>query len=274
MARVRLVSALVALGALTACARQPNVDKIPVGTEVQVTRHDGALIEGTLAARDTKSVTVNDGRRPRTVARDDIHLISTVDMSKPAEVPDAARFRELRVPATAPLTLRLDTAVSSTDNRADDPVSAELVEPVVVDGVEVIPAGARLRGSVVQAVPSGKIKGRAALGLRFSTLTERGEAHPIDARFSRVAPATKKKDVQKIAIPAAVGTAIGAIIDGGKGAAAGAAIGGGAGTAVVLSTPGQNISLPRGTVLSLPIGTPLDVRVPVRAGDPDRRQSQ
>lgn len=274
MAHVRLIAALIAFSALAACARQPTVDKIPVGTEVQVTRNDGALIEGTLAARDTKSVTVNDGRRPRTVARDDIHLISSVDMSKPAEVPDAARFRELRVPANTSLTVRLDTAVGSAENRADDPVSAELVEPVVVDGVEVIPAGARLRGSVVEAVPSGKVKGRAALGLRFSTLTERGEAHAIDARFSRVAPATKKKDAEMIGIPAAAGTAIGAIIGGGKGAAAGAAIGGGAGTAVVLATPGKNISLPRGTVLSLPIGTSLDVRVPVRAGDPDRRQSQ
>ena len=102
----------------------------------------------------------------------------------------------------------------------------------------------------------------------------RGETHAIDARFARTAPSTKTKDAEKIGIPAAAGGAIGALLGGGKGAAAGAAIGGGAGTALVLTTPGKNIELPSGTMLSLAIGEAIDVRVPVRPGDPDKRQIQ
>jgi hypothetical protein len=271
---VRLMTALGACALLCACSRPANVDKVPVGTEVQVTRSDGALVEGTLAARDAKTVTVNDGHRPRTVPRDEIRLISVVDMNKPAEVPTAARFREVRIPATTPMQLRLETSLSSVANHVEDPVIAELVEPITIDGVEVVPVGTRLRGVVTQAVPSGKVKGRASLAFRFPSIAARGETHVIDARFERTAPATKTKDAEKIGIPAAAGGVIGAILGGGKGAAAGAAIGGGAGTAVVLATPGKNIELPSGTMLSLTIGEAIDVRVPVRPGDPDKRQIQ
>src|SRR6188472_931491 len=188
---VRLMTALGACALLCACSRPANVDKVPVGTEVQVTRSDGALVEGTLAARDATTVTVNDGHRPRTVPRDEIRLISVVDMNKPAEVPAAARFREVRIPATTSMQLRLETSLSSVSNRVEDPVIAELVEPITIDGVEVVPAGTRLRGVVTQAVPSGKVKGRASLAFRFPAIAARGETHVIDARFARTAPATK-----------------------------------------------------------------------------------
>jgi hypothetical protein len=271
---VHLMTALGACALLCACSRPANVDKVPVGTEVQVTRSDGALVEGTLAARDATTVTVNDGHRPRTVPRDEIRLINVVDMNKPAEVPAAARFREVRIPATTPMQLRLETSLSSVSNSVEDPVIAELVEPITIDGVEVVPVGTRLRGVVTQAVPSGKVKGRASLAFRFPSISARGETHAIDARFARTAPSTKTKDAEKIGIPAAAGGAIGALLGGGKGAAAGAAIGGGAGTALVLTTPGKNIELPSGTMLSLAIGEAIDVRVPVRPGDPDKRQIQ
>jgi hypothetical protein len=83
------------------------------------------------------------------------------------------------------------------------------------------------------------------------------------ARFEVIAAATKREDAAKIGIPAAGGAIIGGLIRGKKGAAIGTAIGGGAGTAVVLSTPGREIRLPRGTVLTLPLDQAIDVRVPI-----------
>ena len=107
------------------------------------------------------------------------------------------------------------------------------------------------------------MKGRASLTLLFSSVSGRGERYPIAARVALVAPSTTGKDVAKIAVPAAGGAIIGGLIGGKKGAAIGTAIGGGGGAAVVLSTAGPQIRLPRGTVLSLPLDQAVDVRVPI-----------
>src|SRR5947207_1029502 len=75
------------------------------------------------------------------------------------------------------------------------------------------------------------------------------------------AQATKKKDALEIGGGAAGGALIGGLIGGKKGALIGTAAGGGAGTAVVLSTRGKEIHLPRGSAMTLKLLKPLTVRV-------------
>jgi hypothetical protein len=176
------------------------------------------------------------------------------------------RYHEYTVPAGTRISVRLANTVSSESSRVEDPVSATLTSPILIDGTRVLPAGSVLRGDVTSVQRSGRVKGRASLGLRFDTLTARGHAYPIVARVSRVAPATKADDAKKIGIPAAAGAVIGAIAGGGKGAAIGAAAGGGAGTAVVLATPGKPVTLPRGRVLTLSLARSVNVRVPLTTG--------
>ena len=88
------------------------------------------------------------------------------------------------------------------------------------------------------------------------------ERYRIDTRaVGRTAPATKKKDALEIGGGAAGGALIGALVGGKKGALIGSAAGGGAGTAVVLSTRGKEIHLPRGAALTLQLVKPLTVKV-------------
>ena len=58
-----------------------------------------------------------------------------------------------------------------------------------------------------------------------------------------------------------IGAVAGALVGGKKGAAIGGAAGGGAGTAVVLSTRGKEVHLPRGSRLTVRLSAPLTVRV-------------
>ena len=255
------ISFLTAAGA---CSREPDVEKVPVGTQVQLTRSDGALVEGKLTSRDEKTVTVADGRSSKVVPKTAVQSVRVRDESKPAEIPREARFREVTVPEGTPVALQLNTAVSSATARVEDAIDAELAEAIVRDGITVIPAGSRVRGIVTAAQEAGKVKGRASLSLRFDRVTANGESYPLDARFSRIAESTTKSDAKKIGIPAAGGAVIGAIIGGKKGAAIGAAVGGGAGTAAVLTTSGHEISLPKGTTISVPTGQTFDVKVPLR----------
>ena len=101
---------------------------------------------------------------------------------------------------------------------------------------------------------------RDALGQGQRTRACRGALRLVDAARRRASAtasttaavgahgaATKQKDALEIGAPAAGGAIIGALIGGKKGALIGTAVGGGAGTAVVLSTRGKEVHLPRGT---------------------------
>jgi len=172
-----------------------------------------------------------------------------------------AGAREIELPEGTALAVELQTAVASNSSDVEDPVEAIVAEPVVVNGETVIPAGSIARGQVSQAKASGKVQGRASVSIRFDTLVVGRDRYPIVAGFTRTAPSEKKKDVETIAIPAAGGAIIGAIVGGKKGAAIGTAVGGGAGTAIVLATSGKEINLPPGTRLNLRLHKSVSVRL-------------
>jgi hypothetical protein len=190
-------------------------------------------------------------------------IVPAADMTSAAaaRIPEPG-YREVTIPAGTRIGVRLNSPVSSKGSRVEDPVDATIIAPVRISRAEVVPAGSHVKGLVAAAEPSGRVKGRARLALRFRTLTIGGDAYPIAAQVSRVAPATKTADAEKIGIPAVGGAVVGAIVGGGKGAAIGAAAGGGAGTAVVLATPGKEVSLPRGSVIALTLQKPVTIRVP------------
>ena len=258
-----LTAVLVVAGA--GCSRGTDLEKVPVGTDVQLTREDGGVVEGKLTARDAETVKVDVGRVTRSVPRKDIADVRVVDPNdKPVGLPPIAKFREYTVPAGTKISVRIGEPVSSATSKVGDTVSATLADPVTIDGVQVLPAGSTVRGVVASVEPSGKVKGRASLGVNFTNVTAHGETYPIDAKFSMVAPSTKNRDTDKIVLPAAGGAIIGAIIGGGKGAAVGAAVGGGAGTAAVLMTKGKDVALASGTELSVATTQPIDVKVPIK----------
>lgn len=186
----------------------------------------------------------------------------TVPMAPPA--PRAPRFREVTLPAGTELPLKLETALASDANAVEDPVRASLRRDVVVDGVTALPAGTDLRGVVTGVQRSAKVKGRASLAFRFTSVTVDDEVHDIrTSSVARQAAGTKKKDATKIGIGAGAGAIIGGIVGGGKGAAIGTAVGGGAGTGMVLATRGQEVRLAAGTPVTVKLSEALTVRVPL-----------
>jgi hypothetical protein len=171
--------------------------------------------------------------------------------------------REVTIPAGTQLRLRLDSSHASNTSQAEETVSARLAAPVVVNGRTVLPSNSPATGLVTVARPSAKVKGRAYLAMRFTEVRADDERYRISTRtWGREAPGTKKNDAAKIAVPGAVGAVVGAAIDGKKGAAIGAGVGAGAGTAVVLSTSGDEVRLPRGSTVLVRLSAPLTVRVP------------
>jgi len=185
--------------------------------------------------------------------------VSTAGSAAPAPT-----VREITIPAGTVLPVVLDTSISSTASQVEDAVHAHVDRPIVIDGVTVVPAGSRVSGLVTDATRSGRVKGRAHIAMRFETMTPAGADDHYTIHTSavgRTAQATKEKDALEIGAPAAGGALIGALVGGKKGALIGGAAGGGAGTAIVLSTRGKEVSLPKGSAISLRLTEPVTVRV-------------
>ena len=188
-----------------------------------------------------------------------LSLVATVAAAGPVE---RRTLREVTLPAGTVLPLTLDSYVASDASRIDSPVHAHLRRGVFAHGVEVLPAGARVSGFVTNAQRSARVKGRALVGFRFTSLVADGEHYSVEtSRVVRQAQGTKGRDAATIGIPAGAGAVIGAITKGGKGAAIGSAIGGGAGTAVVLSTRGKEVRMGRGAPVAVRLLRPLRVAI-------------
>lgn len=175
-------------------------------------------------------------------------------------------YREVTLRAGTVLPVTLETAVGSDTSRVEQPVRGRLRRAVMVNGVEVLPAGAAVSGHVTSARRPGRVKGRGLIAMRFTQLDTpgAGSSKISTATVSRLAPATKEKDALKIIAPAAAGAVIGRLV-GGKGAARkGAVIGGAGGTGYVLATRGKDVRLGRGASLSVRLTAPLTVRVATR----------
>jgi hypothetical protein len=169
------------------------------------------------------------------------------------------------VPAGTSLALELKSTVASDTSHVEDAVQATLRRPVSVGGEEVLPAGTAVVGSVTNADGAGRVKGRAEVAFRFTSLQHDGTHYDIQtAAISRRAEATKKKDATKIGIGAGAGAALGAILGGGSGAAKGAVLGGAAGTGVVLATKGKEIRLGPGADVATRLTAPVTIRVRAR----------
>src|SRR5262245_28352644 len=107
----------------------------------------------------------------------------------------AGDTRQITLPSGTAMRVRLETSVASNTSRVEDSVRGRLVDPIVVDGRTVVPAGSEVIGSVTSAAQSGKVKGRAHLSMRFHTLVPAAsrERYQISTRtWSRIAPGTKK----------------------------------------------------------------------------------
>jgi hypothetical protein len=190
--------------------------------------------------------------------------VATAGHDGPVPASATNTAREITIPAGTVLPVVLDTGVSSAGSHAEEAVHAHMTKPIVLHGITVVPTGSRVSGVVTDATRSGRVKGRAHVALRFESLIPAGadERYAIQtSAVGRTAAATKKKDALEIGAPAAGGALIGALVGGGKGALIGGAAGGGVGTAIVLSTRGKEVSLPKGSALTLRLTEPVTVAV-------------
>ena len=67
-----------------------------------------------------------------------------------------AAFRDYRIAAGTHFEIEVRTAMSSNASRRHDAIEGRLLRSVEQDGVELVPAGAVVRGTVTEVEPAGK----------------------------------------------------------------------------------------------------------------------
>ncbi len=186
------------------------------------------------------------------------------------------------IPKGTHVLLRMVNSVSTRTAQEGDYVYLRTASPIADGGRIIVPVGAYVQGVVSHVQRSGRVKGRAALGIRLDTLTlPRGKVVRFSPRLDSVDPnetdqqvdrkqeAVKQapgvgNDAAQIAIFAGSGAALGGIADRGwKGAGIGAGVGSGVGLATVLLSRGRPVELRRGTTLDVAFERPVELQLAI-----------
>lgn len=165
------------------------------------------------------------------------------------------------VPEGTRIEVVLDQSLSSKTSSAGQGFSATVVDPIVVDGQEVISKGAHVRGVVTSAKAAGRFKGASELGLALRTIEVNGQRYDIRASTPELSKKGKGKRTGALVGGGAGGGAlIGGLAGGGKGALIGGLIGAGAGTGGAAFTGNRDVQLPAETGLTFRLVKPLEIQ--------------
>jgi type IV secretion system protein VirB10 len=180
------------------------------------------------------------------------------------------------IPQGAHVLLRMENSINTGTAQEGDFVYLRTASPISAGGQIVVPVGSYVQGVVSQSKRSGRVKGRAQLGIRLESLTlESGKVYKFSPHLSSVdsedsgqkvtgkestvqAGSDVGKDAERIAIMAGSGAAIGGLTDRSwKGAGIGSGAGAAVGLATVLLSRGKEVELRHGATLDVVFDRPV-----------------
>jgi hypothetical protein len=192
--------------------------------------------------------------------------------SAAASVPasNSSKPAMVEVPGGTHIPLVIHNAISTRSARPGDPVYFETLFPVMIDGKVVIPAGSYMSGEVTEAKRAGRVKGRAELGIKLTTMilpnaymvnlnampssAGTGGGETVDQEGKVNGDTDKASDAGTVLKTTAAGAGIGGVAaQSGRGAAIGAGIGAAVGLGAVLLSRGPDAELPRGSTVEVVI---------------------
>ena len=174
----------------------------------------------------------------------------------------------LAVPSGTIFNCRLSQTLSTASNTQGQLFAATLIEPLIANGSQIVPAGATIRGRIASLSRPGRIKGVGKMLLVPETLAlPNGQTFPINAVLLHAygAPGARIANPEgvlrgrdgKLRDLKEVGVGIGG------GSLLGTMIGGAAGLVDSFRRRGPDLTLPRGTQLKFELSRQLVV---TRAG--------
>lgn len=164
---------------------------------------------------------------------------------------------KVTVPEGTRLLIRMTDTVDTSRNRVGAIFTAELQTNIQVGRDVVAPAGTVVHGRVAEVSGAGRAVGRSDLQLELTDIVVNGTAFPIvsteySVQGSRAAPESAGRLLRGVGLGAAIGAING---DAGRGAGIGAT----SAAAAAVMTRGQQINIPRGTILEFRLQQPASL---------------
>lgn len=145
--------------------------------------------------------------------------------------------------------------------QAGETFTGTIVNPVMIDGNPVIPAGSTADGMIVEAHKRGHFKGSSVLQLTLTGLDINGQHYRIEtSSLTRTKKGKGKRSAAFIGGGTGLGMLIGGVATGGVGLLLGGLAGAGAGTGVAGLTGNKDISIPAESVVNFKLADPIQLR--------------
>jgi hypothetical protein len=191
-----------------------------------------------------------------------VSTTSPQPMLPPTHTPPSPQPRQVEVPASSTLTVRMIDGVDSSVNNAGEIFHASLESPLVVDNDVVVPRGADIYVRLVSASSAGRMKGKSELHLELVKMEFQGRSYPlVSSTYSITGSSRGKNTAAKVGGGAAFGAIIGAIAGGGKGAGIGAGVGAAGGAIYQGATKSKQVKIQAETRLDFQLDQPVTVAV-------------
>ncbi len=148
---------------------------------VTVWREDGSSITGHIENADSDSISIRDASGAvHVVARAQIARMSAgPEPGDPSMAPEPPPVRQVRLAAGTVLRAALQQTLETSMAKEGDAIEALVTEPVRADDEEVVPASARLIGTVAGVRRPGREGVAARLVLRFTAVQPAAGAEPV-----------------------------------------------------------------------------------------------
>jgi hypothetical protein len=241
-----------------------------------VNNPDANIVTAATAGRDDRML---GSATNSAAAKTDLDAgIVTHVFSRPGEIPEGTLVK-----------VKLREDLSTLTTKAGTKFTAEVTEPVMRDGVVIVPVGSVLDGRVTWVRGGKRIGGAAAIHLEPRTITlpdgaqdilrarvidtDRWDSTKVDEEGTILRRDTGKKTIAAMSLAVGGPLAAGAVIGGVPGALIGAGVGAGAGTVVWLKQDRQ-AELPKDLVVVFSLTEPMSITpasaavVPVKMGTP------
>jgi hypothetical protein len=179
---------------------------------------------------------------------------------EPVQTPAAKSNPKFTLATGNTITIRMVDSVNSEKQKIGDAFLSVLDEPIIQDGVELVPKGVDVRGRISSVTEAGRATGAAQLSLELTQIMISGVNYALTtSEYNEIGESRSPQTGRRAVGGAGLGAIIGAIAGGGRGAAIGAGIGAGAGVASTVLTKGEKLNIPPETRLQFTLKAPLIV---------------
>jgi len=178
----------------------------------------------------------------------------------------------ISLPAGTSMQVKLETTLATFSNKPGDPFQGRVMQPIMLNGKTVVPAGATVEGRVTKVSEPRRISGKPTIGLFPEALvlptgerymlnatvvdTNIGHGSDVNSEGQFKGSGHDRKDQVEVGMGTGGGMLIGGLLGGGPGLLIGGAVAGTATTVHWLSKHRSAI-LPAGTELTMEINRPL-----------------